>query len=277
VGAARAAGQGPVLYMNLRPIYFLPFGLSLVSGSLDAVTLSQQSSAAFDSYIREQEPGTIANLNATKPWGYETDARRDLLRRGQVAIETFDGKPVVHVPDGLIHDWVAAAFAPGISLARALQILEDYDKHKLYYGPEVMASRLLSKSGNQYRTYLRLLEKKVISIVLDTEYSVEVTQVTPKIALIRVRSDQIREVDRPGAKDEHIQPSGSGFGFLWRLNSYWRIEELDDGVYIECRAISLSRDVPAIVSSIVTPMVTTLPRESLEKTLRDTVKAAQRP
>ena len=44
-------------------------------------------------------------------------------------------------------------------------------------------------------------------------------------------------------------------------------EERDGGVYVEFEAVSLTRDVPRLVSAIVTPIVRQLPRDSLELTL----------
>jgi len=67
-----------------------------------------------------------------------------------------------------------------------------------------------------------------------------------------------------------VQPPDSGYGFLWRLYSYWRFQERDGGMYIECRAISLTRDIPATLGWIIEPMVRTLPRESLIATLKAT-------
>ena len=63
-----------------------------------------------------------------------------------------------------------------------------------------------------------------------------------------------------------------GGGYLWRLNSYWRFEERDGGVYLECESVSLTRDIPFGLGWIVGPFVTSLPRESLEFTLQTTRK-----
>jgi hypothetical protein len=72
-----------------------------------------------------------------------------------------------------------------------------------------------------------------------------------------------------------VLPPDTGHGFLWSLYSYWRFEERDGGVYIECRAISLTRDVPFGLGWALEPIIQKLPRESLIKTLEDTRKALQ--
>jgi len=44
--------------------------------------------------------------------------------------------------------------------------------------------------------------------------------------------------------NERELPPGTGDGYLWRLYSYWRYEERDGGTWVECEAISLTRDIP---------------------------------
>jgi hypothetical protein len=63
---------------------------------------------------------------------------------------------------------------------------------------------------------------------------------------------------------------------LWRLNSYWRFEERDGGVWLECEAVSLTRDVPTGLGWIIEPIIRDLPKESLANTLRSTRTALAR-
>ena len=81
--------------------------------------------------------------------------------------------------------------------------------------------------------------------------------------------------DSPGNPNETVLPPDTGYGFLWRLYSYWRFEEREGGVYIECRAISLTRDVPFGLGWAIEPIIQKLPEESLIKTLECTRKALQ--
>ena len=59
-------------------------------------------------------------------------------------------------------------------------------------------------------------------------------------------------------------------GYLWRLNTYWRFEEKDDGVYMQCEALSLTRDIPLGLGWLLRPLVTRIPRESLNRALGQT-------
>ena len=52
-----------------------------------------------------------------------------------------------------------------------------------------------------------------------------------------------------------------------------RFEQKDGGVFIECRAISLTRDIPPALAWIIKPIVRKLPKESLVRTLEATRNA----
>ncbi len=67
-------------------------------------------------------------------------------------------------------------------------------------------------------------------------------------------------------------PVGRDGGFLWRINSYWRFDERDGGVYVQCESVSLSRGIPLGFGWLVGPFVTSIPRESLTFTLETTRK-----
>ena len=68
-------------------------------------------------------------------------------------------------------------------------------------------------------------------------------------------------------------PPGQDHGFLWRLQTYWTLEETPRGLWMEVRSVSLTRDVPAGLGWVVKPLVRDMPRESLEAVMEATKKA----
>jgi hypothetical protein len=150
-----------------------------------------------------------------------------------------------------------------------MALAQDYNRHKDIYRPEVLDSRILARNGNAYRIYLRLLKKKVITVVLDTEHDVQYDRVDQTRWRSASRTTKIAEVKNAGKRNERELPPGTGEGYLWRLSSYWRFEERDGGTWVECEAISLTRDVPTGLGWLIDPIVRTLPRESLASTLRE--------
>ncbi len=65
-------------------------------------------------------------------------------------------------------------------------------------------------------------------------------------------------------------------GFLWRLNTYWSYEERDGGLYLQVESVSLTRSIPHGLGWMVGPFIETIPRESLEFTLRSTCSALRK-
>lgn len=237
---------------------------------LDGAELKPETAGAFRAYIAETER--------------RLDARREFLwcdmaraRKGEVLVAPTGKSPEVKVPSGLVHDWVGCVFIPGTTLDAVLARVQDYDRHKDVYRPEVIDSRLRSRQGDDFNIHLRLLKKKVITVVLNTEHEVHYQKVSPTRVRSRSISTRIAEVENPGKQDERERPPGKGQGFLWNLNSYWRFEERDQGVYVECQAVSLTRNVPRGLGWLIEPIIRDLPRESLENTLKATRGASAKP
>lgn len=228
--------------------------------------LSQKTAQEFRTYIQRQEAAM----------GHSPQPRWKTLRAGELMVAPWGGLPTVDVDDGLIHDWVAAYFVPGVKAGKVRDTLLSYNRYATIYKPEVLKAQVLAPAGGRQRLLMRVVKKKVITVVLDTEYEIESAQVSPEVFVSRSRSTNVWEVEDAGEPSEERKKPGTGYGFLWALNSYWYIEDRGGGAYVECRAVSLTRDIPTAVSWAVKPMITSLPKESLEKTLRDTVQAASR-
>ncbi len=252
----------------------------LLGSVLNAEQLKPQTVAAFDQYVKLSEQrmakqsDALLSLGSHTAKGGSSDFER--LKKGEVVInhlETLDHGQPIAVPAGLIHHWVGTVFIPGATLEQTISLLEDYDNQTQYYSPNVERSRLLQHSGNNFKVFLRLREKKVVTVVLNTDYDVIYSTVANNRASCRSISTRIAEVENPGEKNESEKPVGDDNGFLWRLNSYWRFEQADGGTYVQLEAISLTRDIPTGLGWMIGPFVTSIPRESLEFTLIRTREA----
>src|SRR5579871_177923 len=248
--------------------------------SVQPVRLLPETLKAFLDYAQRAEDSMAQTLQSDMfLWSQADPKRSRRLGRGDVIAELWNGAAPLRVQAGLIHDWIGAVSIPDATLADTLARIQDYDHHKDFYRPEVVDSRLLSRHGNDFRIYLRILKKKVLTVVLDTDHDVTYQQVSASRWACASHTTRTAEVDDPGTSRERIHPPDTGYGFLWRLNSYWRFEESPAGVIAECRAISLTRDIPAALKWIIQPIVRSLPKDTLIHTLkctRDAVKASQK-
>jgi hypothetical protein len=173
----------------------------------------------------------------------------------------------------MIHHWVGVVFIPGAKLEDVLGVLEDYDHQSTIYSPDVERSKIESHDGDHFRVFLRFRRHKVITVVLDTEHDIRYFHDAPGHAHSRSSAVRIAEVENPGKSDEHEKQPGDDGGFLWRMETWWRMEERDGGVYVQSEAASLTRDIPTGLGWLVGPFVTSIPKETLVFTLEATRKA----
>jgi hypothetical protein len=245
-----------------------------VARSAQVVQLKPETLQAFADYIRNAEAEMEQTLRAGPfLWCDASADRAEHVRKGEIVAQFWAERGPLTVSGGLIHDWIGAAFVPETTIATTLALIQDYDNHKNIYQPEVLDSALRSHDGNDFQIYMRLLKKKVITVVLDTDHDVRYGSLDRTHWWCRSYTTRIAEVENAGSSQEKVLTPDTGYGFLWRLYSYWRFEERDAGVYIECRAISLTRDVPFGLGWVIEPIIQKLPRESLIHTLEATRRA----
>jgi len=220
------------------------------------VKLSPDSDRAFDAYIKTAETQ------------FDWRPHVSLDKNSSVKIVPAAQNPTIDLPGAIIHDWAGAILVPGATVEKALTVLQSYDDYKRIYAPQVTDSKLYSHQGNHWRSYLKLYKRALLPAIFDTEYDVEYRELDPARWAVLSRSTKVAEID--GGK---VLPVGTGHGYLWRLNAYWLLEQRPEGVYLECRAISMSRDIPLGLAWAIKPMITSLPRDSLQQTLDATARA----
>jgi hypothetical protein len=251
---------------------------ALLPSALAAAELKPHTVQAFDDYTRRLESRLDAQLKGPVfLWSDQSPERNRRVRQAQILAESATGENPASVPDGLIHDWIGAIFIPGATLEKVLRLVQDYDHHKDVYQPDVIGSQLVARDANDFKIHLRVMKKKVITVVLDTDYDVHYAPAGAARWWVRSHSTLIQEVENAGKRDERRSPAGDDRGFLWRLYSYWRYLERDGGVYMECEAVSLTRDIPTGLAWLIGPIIRDLPRESLVSALRRTREALAQP
>ena len=278
VGMERSGGGRSHLSARAAALLMIWLAFGAAAG-VGASELASQTASAFEHYVRVTE-GERNGVPASKPFlavdrlpdGPRNEASAE-LRDGKIWIEkleTLENGEKIMAPGGLIHHWTATVFVPGVTLAQTLALEEDYNEHAKYFQPDVVASKIRSRNGNDFEVYLRFYKQKVVSAVLDTTHSVHYQLLSATRAASESHSTRIQEVQNAGTAKEYLEPVGHDDGFLWRMNTYWKFEEKDGGTYVESETISLTRDIPAGLGWIVGPFIDSIPKQSLTFTLRTT-------
>jgi putative flippase GtrA len=215
------------------------FAIALVCLSANSASAAPRTETieAWNRYVAETEQRVEATVSSPR------SADRDLRAEGES----------IGVPSGTISRWRGSIFVPGADLDQLLNRLQ-------YPGTappqeDVVSSRVLSRGPDSLRVFIQMVRHAIITVTYDTEHEMAFRRRTPTLATARSVATRIDEV------------GGADRGFLWRLNSYWRYEQVDGGVRIDLESLTLSRDVPTLVRPIASPIVSRIARESMVRTL----------
>lgn len=254
-------------------------------GAADPVELKQTTLRAFQKYVELTDARNTAELQKgtqilwvdSLPEPARTLAYAE-IKGGEIKmhrLETLDNGEKIRCPSGLIHHWVGLGFIPDAKLDDVLRVMEDYNHQAEYYAPDVEISRLESHDDDHYVAFLRFRRHKVVTVVLDTWHDVHYFRDSSARAHSRSSATRIAQVENAGKPNEREKLPGDDDGFLWRMETWWRMEEREGGVYVQSEVVSLTRDIPTGLGWLVDPFVTSIPKESLTFTLEATRRAVK--
>ena len=242
-----------------------------------AAELQPKTVVAFDHYVAVTEARIQSEVNGERPFLWvdrlppeKRAAVSARLAEGEVEVErleTRDGNEKISIPSGLVHHWIGTVLIPGVSLESTIALVRDYNQYAEFYDPNVRKASILEQDGDRFKVYARLYMKKVITAVVDTEYDAEFIAIDDRRTYVPSRTTRILEVEDHDSPDERLKPEGRDRGFLWRFNNYCSFEQRDEGTYMQCESVSLSRGLPFLVGAIVKPFVTAIPKETMTFTL----------
>jgi hypothetical protein len=233
----------------------------------DALTGFQSYASRVESRLAKQhgsEDSFLAPVNQAR------------LKDGQFVIEQLTPATGVELPGALIHDWRGTAFLPGATLADYERVLRDFEEYPRHWAPQVVRASVLQQQGDTYQVMMRVMQHHIFTVVMDATYDVTFGRLDAQHGYSISRSTKISEIDSAGTAKERVLNAGEEHGFLWRMNTYWSYEERDGGLYIQIESITMTRSVPTGLGWAIGPFIESIPRQSLEFTLRATRDALKK-
>lgn len=242
--------------------------------ALSAEEPTAAATAQFNSYISAVEARLAQQHRSHEDLLARED--RQKLQSGEPIIERLTPAHA-ETHGALIHDWRGSAFVAGAKAADFERILQDFGGYPHLFAPEVLRATVLKrKDPDHLQAEMRVKQKHVITVVMDTTYDIAYAHLDPRHGYSASRSTRVDEIADAGTSKEHALSPEESHGFLWRLNSYWTYEETDGGLSMQIESVSLTRSIPAGLGWIVGPFVESVPRESIEFTLRSVCNALRR-
>ena len=247
--------------------------LLLAPALSSAMDLKPETLQAWDAYVRAAKMRMEERASGKAPFLW-VDEKQDLAQRvraGEVLVEPVDGDSPHAVPHGLIHDWIGAVFVPKAKLDEVMGVLDDYEHYKDFYRPMVVKSRLLEQTHDHEKVTLLMMQKAYsVTAAVETENEVHIARLGADRAYSLSTSVRVQEIADYGQPSEHALPEDHGPGYVWRTFTVTRLEQRDDGVYVEMELIGLSRGIPLVFRWLIQPLAERLPRNTLQATLQDT-------
>jgi hypothetical protein len=282
--ACRASFLAHAVILPLLATIVLPIRAS-------AATLKPETVTAWDDYLQSANANLQARLRpgGSFLWTFEDPERTAKVHSGEIVVAPAPGQNPKKVSGGLIHHWMGAVFVPNLKLDDILKVTRDYDHYKEFYHPSVVESKAIARDGAQDKFWIdkfwidkfwidkfwMLLMNKAcfLQTALETDCQVTNVRLDDRRYYSISRTTRVQEVDEYGQPGEYRKPEGEGSGYIWKLYSVARLEERDDGVYIELEAMALSRTIPAAFRVIADPIVRRVSRNSLLISLKQTEEA----
>jgi len=235
--------------------------------------------AAFNSYARMVETRLVQQHGSVSTFLASVSSHpqsADRLRRGELILENLTPPAGADLTGAMLHHWRGTAFAPGAKAADFERLMKDFSAYPQYFSPQVLQAKILTHQGDHLQATMRVRQRHVITVVMDTAYDISYGRLDAQHGYSISKSTRIAEIDLPGTASERVLSPGEEHGFLWRLNTYWSYEERDGGLYMQIESVSLTRSIPTGLGWAVRPFVESVPRESLEFSLRSTCNALRR-
>ena len=256
--------------------------LAMLPVSASAETLQQETVKAWDAYIRQVDANMHARAVGGAPflWVDEAADRAERLRKGEILVSAAGDNCPEKVAHGLIHHWVGAAFIPGAGVNDVLAVVQDYDRYKDYYAPNVINTKRLGRAPvpeklEQKFSLLWVRKILFVTAAIDTEYESRYVQAGAKRWYVVTQSTRVQQIDKYGQSGQRESPPDEGSGYIWRIYTIARFEQRDGGVYAELEVLGLTRDIPPSVGWLLHPLVQRLPRDAMTAILQKTKNAVQ--
>ncbi len=149
----------------------LTAAIALTPGLADAAELKPVTLSAWNDFVEQAERRLHScSCDTTRPQGTS-----------------------IEVPGGTIHQWRGSVLVKGVTVDDVLHALTVPGTPPPQ--DDVLESRVLSRSGDSMRIYLKLKRRAIVTVTYDTEHDVTFSRLSPHSAASRSIATRISELD----------------------------------------------------------------------------------
>ena len=244
-----------------RKAFLVAAGIAAMAAVPAAQDLRPPVAAGWQAYVAATEARVARERDQPVP-------SRPGVDRGEIFIEQVHARGPnedLEVPDASVHDWRGTVLVPGARLDHVLSRLEREPPDTRQ--EDVVSSSILAQRPGWLKAAVRVRRSLIISAVFDTVHEVVFERYGASRASSWSTATSIAELADAGTPRERPKRPDEDRGLLWRWNAYWRYEQMEQGVLVECESVTLSRPVPLLLRPVAGPIISHVARESMERTL----------
>jgi hypothetical protein len=237
-----------VIHVRCLPLFLF------VSSILHAAELKPETSAAFDRYVKATEEGFAKNQGFENfLWLDHHSKDKSLVWLGQsivMPLQTLDQGAEIEIPDGDLQHWLGAVYLESADIDRVRGLLMNLAGYKDFFKQQIVESKVNKHEGDQYDFFFRFYKKQFSTLVLNVDETGKYTLIDPTHWTFAAHSTRIGEAEHPKNKKKLDQdrPAAEAAGYLWRFNIYLRVQQSDNGCYVELETISLAREAGGVIA-----------------------------
>jgi len=190
------------------------------------------------------------------------------VRSGKIVAVHPPHGGMVAVPAGLIHHWTGEIFLPQTNKQTVLSVLQGYDEYAQTYNPAVVGSTLVSHTGQDFKYRLKFEQHGFgVHAGLKGDFHSTYELLDDRTGYSITEATNLVELEKPGSAEERELTVAESHGYVERILTVVRYREVAEGVQLEVETLTLSRDVPASLRWIVSPVIQRFSRQVMTSTL----------
>jgi hypothetical protein len=242
----------------------------LLAGRSGGATVTAGTLRAWDQAVHQAKVELA--LQTSNPDGFLSIDRQPerfekAQRGGILSIYSPHGGGLA-VPSGLIHHWIGTVFIPNVRLLDAVTVLQDYDSYAEIYQPGVIDSKLLSRTGGEFKYRLKFVQKGFgVKAGLLGEFRSTYFRLNRSTGYSVTEATDLIELQDAGGPAEQRLPLSAARGYVERVFTIVRYRESQGGVYLEVDTLTLSRGVPVSIRWLIAPLIQRFSRQTMADTL----------
>ena len=172
----QSKSSNSISFVRTFTFYWLPILLLCVMiPGYSVAQLSAIAASAYSAYVGHVESRITqqhSNRGSFLAMVNASPQNQQRLHNGELIVEEVTPTTNDDFDGSMLHHWRGTAFVPGAKAADLERMLKNFNAYPQYFSPQVLQAKILSQQGDRMLAMMRVRQKHVITVVLDSTYEI---------------------------------------------------------------------------------------------------------